>query len=627
MINKLKQNKEILSTIFCLVFILTGLLVQSQGHGVIATLAFILGFIIGGWQSFYEGYYELVHEHHLSVDVLMVLAAIGAGLIGYWMEGALLIFIFSLSETLEHLTMERSKKTIEQLMSVTPDTIHVLVDNQFVEKNVEEVKVGQILQIRKGEVVPLDGCLIDSHASLNEASMTGESFPVSKSQNDDIISGTLNAGNIFKMKVTHDLKNSYFNKIVTMVEEAQSRQGKTDRFVTRIEDTYVKIVLIAVPLFILITYLWVGWSWQHAFYRGMVLLTVASPCALVASASPANLSAISRGAKKGILVKGGDTFDAIELLDTIVFDKTGTLTVGKPYVQAAVFLEQDLTSTIQSLVYTAELTSTHPIATALIDYLKGSKQVQAKIEDVTGKGFELVYQNQSYRIGKLDFVTDTNLIESHLLNQIKDYQSQGKTLIYVSKNTQLIAYFVLEDAIKKNVGQTIKKLNQQGIQTVMLTGDQEATATYVADQIGIQTVIANCLPEDKLNFIQSLKEKGKVVAMTGDGINDAPALALADIGIAMGEGTDVAIETSDVVLVKEDLTLLPFLVGITKKMSGIIKFNLFFSISVIILLIFANVFQVINLPLGVVGHEGSTILVILNGLRLLTFGNKEYRPQ
>lgn len=619
MFDKIKQNKEILSTVLCLVFILLGLALNANGHTTAGSISFILGFFIGGWQSMLEGYRELVYDRHLSVDILMVLAAIGAGIIGYWLEGALLIFIFSLSETLEHLTMEKSKKTIEQLLSVTPDTIQVLVDGHFVDQEVSKVPVGATIQIRKGEVVPLDGKLLDPQALINEASMTGESFPVNKNKGDAIISGTLNAGNVFSMEVSQDLENSYFNKIVSMVQEAQSRQGKTDRLVTRIEDTYVKIVLITVPIFILLAPSIFGWSWQDAFYRGMVLLTVVSPCALVASASPANLSAISRGAKKGILVKGGDTFDAIEHLTTVVFDKTGTLTLGQPSVQEAVYMDPDQKDFIDQLVYSAELTSTHPLATALIDYLNGTPQLDAKIEDVTGKGFEVDYQGQRYKIGKLQFVTSEDQLTPALSQQIHTHQSQGQTLVYVSKDDQVIAYYVLADAIKEHVKETIAQLHQARIETVMLTGDQEATARYVADTIGIDQVLSNCLPEDKLRFIEDLKAKGKVVAMSGDGINDAPALALADIGIAMGQGTDVAIETSDVVLVKDDLRLLPFLVGLTKKMSGIIKFNLVFSIAVIVFLIFANVFQVINLPLGVVGHEGSTILVILNGLRLLGY--------
>lgn len=620
----IKDNKEVISTALCLIFIIIGLILEGAQQPTLAAASFITGFVIGGWQSALEGFNELVFDKHLSVDVLMVLAAIGAGLIGYWLEGALLIFIFSLSGTLEHLTMQKSRNTIEQLLSVTPDTVRILERDQWIEHPVADVHVGTTIQIRKGEVVPLDGTLISEAAYLNEASMTGESFPIHKNINDSIISGTLNAGNVFEMTVTKDLENSYFNKIVKMVEEAQTRQSKTDKFVTRIEDTYVKIVLAAVPLFILLTPLVLGWDWQEAFYRGMVLLTVASPCALVASASPANLSAISRAAKKGILVKGGDTFDAISKLNTIVFDKTGTVTVGKPTVIDSQYNTGIDQEEVKSIVLTAESNSTHPIATALIEHLKDIQKVDIQLEDVTGKGFIIHHAGNDWKIGKYDFAMENISLEEAIQAKVTEGQSYGQTVIFVSKNNEFAAYYALMDPIKESVKTMITELNQVGVKTVMLTGDQKATADHVAKEIGISEVIANALPEDKLKYIEKCKQAGQIVAMTGDGINDAPALAFADIGIAMGEGTDVAIETADVVVIKDDLRLVPFLIGLTLKMDRIVKFNLFFSIAVIICLILANVFQAINLPLGVVGHEGSTILVILNGLRLLGFKFDEH---
>ncbi|HHT7648808.1 TPA: heavy metal translocating P-type ATPase [Streptococcus suis] len=538
LVTNLKQHSNIITTALCLALILIGILLFQTGQGW-APILFISAFVIGGYQSAKEGISELIFDKHLSVDLLMILAAIGSGLIGYWMEGALLIFIFSLSSTLEELAMEKSKNAIAALMNMTPPTARKIEENgDITVLDTAAIRIGDLLQVRKGDTVPLDATLISPQSIFDESMITGEPLPAEKMTGAAVIGGTINQGPTVTVQVTAEKGDALFDKIVQMVENAQESKSKTATFIENMEDTYVKIVLVVVPLFILFAHFALCWDWLTAFYRGMILLTIASPCALVASSSPATLSAIA----------------------------------------------------LQSL------------------------------EDVTGKGLVAGYEGDSWKIGKAGFVVDSLVspLSAGLLAQIDEAESTGKTLVYVSQNDVLVAIFMVEDSLKPESKQLIAQLKEMGVTPILLTGDQEKTARYVASQVGIDRVIANCLPTDKAAVIQKLQTEFASVGMVGDGINDAPALAQANVSYAMGSGTDIAMESADIVLM-EDLTRIPYSIRLSKKMRGIIKQNIIFALSVIALLIVSNLFQSINLPLGVVGHEGSTILVILNGLRLLYF--------
>ncbi|NQJ68707.1 heavy metal translocating P-type ATPase [Streptococcus suis] len=614
-----KQNSHIITTSVCLVFILLGILLLQTGQGW-APILFISAFVIGGYQSAKEGISELIFDKHLSVDLLMILAAIGSGLIGYWMEGALLIFIFSLSSTLEELAMEKSKNAIAALMNMTPPTARKIEENgDITVLDTAAIRIGDLLQVRKGDTVPLDATLISQQSIFDESMITGEPLPAEKMVGAAVIGGTINQGPTVTVQVTAEKGDALFDKIVQMVENAQESKSKTATFIENMEDTYVKVVLVVVPLFILFVHFVLGWDWLTAFYRGMILLTIASPCALVASSSPATLSAISRAARKGMIIKGGDIADNIANLEAIVFDKTGTLTIGKPEVVGATYLGDE--ELIKQVVQAVEKQSSHPIAQALLTYTAGSSAIALQsLEDVTGKGLVAGYEGDSWKIGKAGFVVDSLVrpLSASLLAQIDEAESTGKTLVYVSQNDVLAAIFMVEDSLKPESKQLIAQLKEMGVTPILLTGDQEKTARYVASQVGIDRVIANCLPTDKAAVIQKLQTEFASVGMVGDGINDAPALAQANVSYAMGSGTDIAMESADIVLM-EDLTRIPYSIRLSKKMRGIIKQNIIFALSVIALLIISNLFQSINLPLGVVGHEGSTILVILNGLRLLYF--------
>ncbi len=387
-----------------------------------------------------------------------------------------------------------------------------------------------------------------------------------------------------------------------------------------IENTYVKIVLIFVPLMIAIFYFILQWGWNESFYRGMVLLVVASPCALVASATPATLAAISNGAKHGILFKGGAYLENFAQLKAIAFDKTGTLTKGMPVVTDTFFVSKNQQAEILNVVVAMEKTSTHPIAKALVtefNHAVTNSTVASTIIDHTGHGLECWAYGSNWKIGKKDFILEDKLQNTTLFTQAETLQNQGKTVIYIKRNTELVAYFGLLDVPKSDAKEMIDFFKAHHIQTIMITGDNQATGETIGKQLGVDEIYANCLPAEKTKLIQQLKEKYGTIGMVGDGINDAPALANASIGIAMGGGTDIAIDVADVVLMKNELNMLSYSYDLSKKLKKVTIQNMIFSISIIILLILSNLFQYITLPLGVIGHEGSTILVILNGLRLL----------
>ena len=613
----IKERSSMIATIICGVLMVTGLINQNTG-GTLFPYIFIIGMIIGGFNQTKEGIIDTIEEKHLNVDLLMALAAIGACTISYYFEGIMLTFIFSLSGSLEEFTTNKSKKEIEGLMEIQPENAFLLNENgQTTEVPVKILKIGDLLMVPKGTSVPIDGILLTDHASIDEAAITGESIPNEKTNQDNLFAGTINIGNSLKMEVTKESKDTLFSKIIQLVDEAQNTPSKTASFLSNFENIYVKAVLIIVPLAILIPYFLLGWTWNESFYRGMVLLVVASPCALVASATPATLAAISHGAKNGVLFKGGIYLEALADLKAITFDKTGTLTKGFPIVTDEFFLTDEKELSINTLV-AIETASTHPLANAITTKFskEASQKLNLDVKDVTGSGMLALADTDEWKVGNVDFVTTLPLTDD-IISKTEKLQNEGKTVIYLSRNNHILAFFGLLDVPKEDAIKTIQYFNKQGISTTMLTGDHSHTADAVAKMIGIDHVIADCLPEDKTEFIKKQKEEIGVNAMIGDGVNDAPALANASIGVAMGQGTDIAIDVADIVLMKDDLEKLALSHQLSLKLKRIITQNIVFSLSVIALLIISNFFKVINLPLGVIGHEGSTILVILNGLRML----------
>ncbi|SEM92871.1 Cd2+/Zn2+-exporting ATPase [Mesobacillus persicus] len=618
-LEKVKPHLELGAALFSGLLILIGWLLTKADLATAAIVIYLAAYVIGGFAKAKEGIEETIANKELNVEMLMILAAIGSAIIGYWTEGAILIFIFALSGALETYTMNKSHKEISALMNLQPEEA-LRVNNGLEEVvPVASLIVGDKILVKPGERVPSDGKIIEGQTNLDEAAITGESIPVSKTLNDEVFAGTVNLRGTITLEITKPNNETLFQKIITLVQSAQSEKSPSQQFIEKFEGKYVKTVLIVVVLMMFLPHFALGWSWQETFYRAMILLVVASPCALVASIMPATLSAISNGARHGILFKGGVHLENLGNLKAIAFDKTGTLTKGKPEVTDVVFREDLPADVLISHVASIEKFSNHPLASAIVNYAnsKGNELTKPEnMEDIAGYGVQATINGVEWKVGKADFVGRKEA-EEFQNGVALSLAEQGKTVVFARDEQGIAGVLALKDTVREETIKAIQALKREGIHTIMLTGDSNKTATAIAAESGIDTYIAECLPETKVDEMKKLKEKFGTVAMVGDGINDAPALATASVGIAMGEGTDVALETADVVLMKNDLPRIAEAVKLSKKMNRIIKQNIIFSIVVITILIASNFMQSLALPLGVIGHEGSTILVILNGLRLL----------
>ncbi|KIL53130.1 heavy metal translocating P-type ATPase [Jeotgalibacillus campisalis] len=608
---------ELLAALLSGALILTAWYVSQQNETVSIVL-YLLAFVIGGFAKAKEGIKATIEDKELNVEMLMIFAAIGSAIIGYWTEGAILIFIFAVSGALETYTMNKTQKEISSLMALQPDEAWRLNGNVEERVAVSSLRVGDLLAVKPGERMPADGTIVRGITTIDEAAFTGEAVPVSKKSEDDVLAGTVNLTGAITIKMTKQTNETMFQKIIELVQNAQAERSPSQLFIETFEGKYVKGVLIAVALMMLLPHYLLGWGWQETFYRAMVLLVVSSPCALVASITPATLSAISNGAKKGILFKGGVHLENLYHVKAIAFDKTGTLTKGKPEVTNwFIHSDQSYYETISTIAM-IENQSNHPLAQSVVRYAteQGATitNMPEKLEDIAGFGVMAYVDAVKWRIGKPSWF---NNVPESIQTDYKALAQEGKTIVMIERNNEIIGYIALKDTLRQETVDAIIQLKKAGIVTIMLTGDSEETAAAIAKEATLDDYAAQCLPKDKVEKIKQFKKQYRTVAMVGDGINDAPALATASIGIAMGEGTDVALETADIILMKNDLPRIAEAIRLSRKMQRVVKQNVVFSLSVIILLVVSNFLQVVDLPLGVIGHEGSTILVILNGLRLL----------
>lgn len=624
----MKQNNEhthdtipvILYFLGLTTFIIAIFLKDAQ----IKNMFYTFSVVTAGYHVMGDGFISTYNESksrkkfHPNVHLLMGLAAVGAMLIGDFQEGALLIIIFAGAHFLEDYAEDRSRREITNLLNLNPTEGRLIKEDGSIELvSAQSLKIGDRLQVLVGDQVPTDGIIVDGVTSLDEASITGESIPKEKTVGDEVYGSTINDNGTFIMEVTKDPDDTVFSKIIKLVNESQSNLSHTATAIKRFEPIYVTIVLLSFPLFILFGNFIMNWGWNEALYRGMVFLTVTSPCALAASDVPATLSAISNLAKRGVLFKGGSYLSNLADINAIAFDKTGTLTKGQPVVTDFIFkdgLTEEEQSLYTSLIVSMEAQSNHPLANAILNHFPNVKPMDLNVENTIGTGLSLNYQGSIYRIGK-----PTSFPSNHsIANSINErHSNEGKTVVYFGKEEDVLAVISMMDVPHDNVKDVINYFNNDNIETVMITGDSKITAKAVAKNIDIKSVQAEVHPEDKANTIQSLQERFGLVAMLGDGINDAPALVRADIGIAMGDGTDVAIDVADVVLMHNDLDKLRYAHKTSKKLKKVVWQNITFSMGVVLLLVTLNIMGNMNLPLGVVFHEGSTILVILNGLRLL----------
>lgn len=617
-----KHGELIAALLSGTIILTTWLLTNVLPHSVWVILH-IVAFLIGGYAQAKEGILDTIEEKELNVELLMIIAAIGSVIIGYWTEGAILIFIFALAGALETYTLNKSNKEIHSLMALQPEEARIIENGIEKMVSVSQLKVGDVIYVRASERIPTDGKIIVGSTSVDESPITGESIPVTKGLESEVFAGTVALNGSITVEITKHADETIFQKIIDMIQSAKDEKSPVQLFIERFESTYVNAVLIAVVIMMFVPCLFFGWTLTESIYRAMVLLVVASPCALVASIMPATLSAISKSAKNGVLFKGGVHAENVSQMNVIAFDKTGTLTNGKPKVTDVYIHPGYDEETVHEIVGAIEAESTHPLALAIksctLNFLKKETfDVELEhMETVSGKGVIGTIANEKWYIGRNRFVGNGGTEEPFYVDKDKQLASEGKTVVFVGHQDKIIAIYALKDTVRKDAKEAIAEIKKRGIKTIMLTGDNELTAQVVSEETGIDDYVAGCLPNEKVDHIRDLiKQHGKV-AMVGDGINDAPALALADVGIAMGEGTEVALETADVILMKNDLSKITDSIKTSSKMNRIVKQNVFFSLAVIVVLIISNFFQAIDLPLGVIGHEGSTIIVILNGLRLL----------
>ncbi|MEG3836154.1 heavy metal translocating P-type ATPase [Microcoleus sp. Z1_C3] len=620
-----EEHPDALTAALCGILVILGSLALQLGWLGVAVLILPAAYVIGGYSSTREGLTTLFQERELDVDLLMIVAALGAAGLGLWrqeyhliVDGAVLILIFAISGALEGYAMQRTERSIRSLMSLTADTARVVMYGVEREVAIDKLEIGDRILVKPGEIIPTDAIIIEGYSAIDQASITGESMPVEKTSGDEVYAGTINGVGALKLEVHKTPESSLIQRVIRLVQEAQTAAPPSQMFVEKFERGYAKLIvglgllLATLPPFVL------GWNWEETIYRALIFLVVASPCALMASIMPALLSGIANGARQGILFKSGAQLEMIGKVRAIAFDKTGTLTTGKPEVIQIVPAAGYTETEVLQLAAALEAHSEHAIAHAIVSaaqqqqlQLSTATDVQAKI----GQGIIGKVNNQIIAIGKAEFLEAT----SELTQISLQLQAEGKTVVWVAKGEQLLGIIAVADTIRPEAAATVKHLQKLGVEhIIMLSGDNEQTAQHIARQLGIKEVYAELLPEDKVQAIKQLQTQYQTVAMVGDGINDAPALAQASVGIAMGiSGSDVALETADIVLMADKLEQLAKAISLGRRAQKIVKQNIVFALSCIILLLAANFLGNITMPLGVIGHEGSTVIVTLSGLRLL----------
>ncbi|GAB4480188.1 MAG: hypothetical protein Kow00124_26620 [Anaerolineae bacterium] len=621
-------KQDVLEKVFLVVTLLAlvgGVIAGRLGvPGWAVTTLAVIAYFTGGYYGVLSAVNDLL-ERRINVDLLMILAALGAALIGSWPEGATLLFLFSLSNVLQNYALDRSRSAIRKLMDLRPATALVVRGVQQIEVPVEEVRRGEIVIIKPGDSIPLDGRVRGGRSTVNQASITGESIPVDKEPGDRVFAGTVNQHGSLEVEVTERAADSTLAKIVDLVEEAQSRRARTQRFLDTFEQYYAIAVLTSVALFIGISTLIGRLPFETIFYRGMVLLVVASPCALVISTPASILSAIANAARRGVLFKGGIHLENAAAIKVVAFDKTGTLTEGRPRVTDVVPTDGYNEDDLLRLAAVAEMRSEHPLAEAVVQAARERGLVLRDPDEFKaypGQGIRARVEGVEFLIGNEKLLVQEGIaITPEMREIVHRLEGEGKTVLLVHNHTYMGAIAVA-DEIRPSARTVVEALKQAGVEkVVMLTGDNERVAAAIARQTGVDEYHASLMPDGKVEVIKELTRRCGPVAMVGDGVNDAPALATAALGVAMGgAGTDVALETADVVLMSDNIERLPYVIRLSKRAQRIVWQNIAFSLAVIALLIVGTFLIDLPLPLGVVGHEGSTVLVVFNGLRLLAFG-------
>lgn len=619
----------------CLLMVIVGVIIDQLSpvrspevsqwpiQRIASLTAFLIAFVAGG--THISGHaLEDLRAGRVTIDFLMILAAIGAAAIGDWAEGAILLFLFSLSHALEHFVLGRTRRAIRALMQLTPDEALVWRDGKELTIPVDTLVIGDTVIVQPSARIPADGNITLGTTSVDQSPMTGESVPVDKQLGDPVFAGTLNLQGLVQIQVTRISSETTLARMVKLVEEAQSERAASEQFTDWFGQRYTWLVLTGSMAILWGGVLILNEPFSKAFYRAMTVLVVGSPCAVVISIPAAILSAITSAARGGVLFKGGSHLERAALLKTMAFDKTGTLTLGRPRLVDAVatagISETDLICAGASL----EKHSEHPLARAVVEAAisRGITVTEAEsVNAVVGSGIEGIWQGKRLRAGKLSWFRDQGLaLDADLSQKADSFLSAGKTVIGIGDETRVWGLLAVADALRPTAAAAIKELRELGLSPlVMLSGDHPKVAGQIAGELGMEFQ-GGLLPEDKLRFIETMRKEHGSIGMIGDGMNDAPSLAAADVGFSLGgAGTDVALETADIVLLADDLRRLPYAIALARRTQQIIRQNLILAFSVMGGLLVATMLTTLPLPLAVVGHEGSTVAVILNGLRLLAF--------
>jgi Cd2+/Zn2+-exporting ATPase len=620
-----KENQEVLYSLLAGLLVLLGWLGQTFFglNPLAADLLYIAAYFFGGWEISHHAWHAL-RERHFDTDLLMAAAAIGAAILGAWAEGALLLFLFSLGHALEERALEHARSAVRALADLAPKTALVRRGAGEVELPVEQLTLEDIVTIRPGVRLPVDGLVLSGQSAVNQSPVTGESTPVEKTPGSQVFAGTINGEGALEVRVTRLAKDSTLARVMKMVEEAQTQKSPTQQLAEKFERFFVPAVLVTDILLIVIPPLF-GVPFRESFLRAMTLLVAASPCALALGTPSAILAGIAQAARNGVLIKGGAHLENLGRLKAIAFDKTGTITQGQPELTDLVPLGELSAPAVLALVAAVESRSAHPLAQAILRAARAQKlEIPAAVDVAasTGLGIQAQVAGQLVKVGnaRLFDAGEAALPES-ARRQAEALENQGKTVILVTLDGFPAALLAIADILRPSAAPTIARLKALGVsKTVMLTGDNSRVAAHIAAQVGLSDTRSDLMPEDKLSVIRSLVQQFGIVAMVGDGVNDAPALANASVGIAMGgAGTDVALETADVALMGDDLSRLPSAVGLGRAARAVIAQNLVIALGVIAVLVVASVTGWIGIGIAVIFHEGSTIVVVLNSLRLLGY--------
>ena len=565
--------------------------------------------------------YQAVKMRVFSIELLVMLAVIGALFIGEYVESAVVTFLFLFGDFLEGRTLEKTRSSLRELTDMAPEEAVVLREGKQIIIEVDEVEIGDYIFIHAGGKVPVDGKIIEGKASIIEAAVTGESVPVRKQVEDDVFSGTIIDNGYIEIIAEKVGDDTTFAKIIELVEEAQESKSKTEKFLNKFANIYTPaIVVLSVLVYVL----------TRDLHIAITFLVIACPGALVIGAPVSSVAGIGNGAKNGVLIKGGEVMSTLANVDTIVFDKTGTLTKGQPEVTDVHLFTEEEEADIFALIATAETRSEHHLGKTIVkEAEKRGLDVQrniSKSEVIKGNGIRAEVESKNVAIGNRNLMKQENIsIPQNVEAYAIERETLGNTAIFASIDGEIAAVISIADDIREDAKEALAELRKHGIkQMMMLTGDNAHTAKLVAEQLGLDTYYAALLPEDKVEHIRALKAQGHVVAMAGDGINDAPAIATADIGLAMGEGgTDVSMETADVVLMADKLTQFSHAYALAKATVRNMKQNTFFAVGTVFLLLIGVLQGTVHLASGMFVHEASVLLVILNGMRLLTFNRKK----